>query len=117
MKRRFRLTRSIDFKRVRGNGKSYAHPLLVLVAAPSSEGDSLRVGVTASRGIGGAVIRNRAKRRIREALRAQVGCIRPGWDIVAIARAGTLSAEFDQIQGAIRSLLERARLLEVKHER
>ncbi len=116
MKRRFRLTRSTDFKRVRSNGKSYAHPLLVLVAAPAPESDSLRVGVTASRGIGGAVARNRAKRRIREALRDQLGRIRLGWDIVAIARAGILSAEFAHIQSAIVSLLQRAQLLEVEHE-
>ncbi|MEJ5226029.1 MAG: ribonuclease P protein component [Anaerolineales bacterium] len=111
VKRRFRLTRSTDFKRVRSNGKSYAHPLLVLVVSPAQEDSHVRFGVTASRGIGGAVIRNRAKRLMREALRPLLPDIRPGWDVVAIARAGLLSAEFRQIQSVVRSLLQRAGLL------
>ncbi len=111
MKRRFRLTRSTDFKRVRSNGKSYAHPLLVLVVSPAEEEAHIRFGVTASRGIGSAVIRNRAKRLIREALRPLLPDLRPGWDVVAIARSGLLSANFTQIQAAVRTLLQRAGLL------
>lgn len=110
VKRRFRLTRSTDFKRVRSNGKSYAHPLLVLVVSPSEEAHC-RFGVTASRGIGSAVIRNRAKRLIREALRPLLPDLRPGWDVVAIARSGLLSANFTQIQATVRMLLQRAGLL------
>lgn len=111
MKRRFRLTRSTDFKRVRSNGKSYAHPLLVLVVSPGEEEAQIRFGVTASRGIGGAVIRNRAKRLMREALRPLLPNIHPGWDVVAIARAGLLSAEYDQIQLVVKTLLQRAGLI------
>lgn len=111
MKRRFRLTRSTDFKRVRSNGKSYAHPLLVLVVSPGQEETQIRFGVTASRSIGGAVIRNRSKRRMREALRPLLPALRPGWDAVVIARAGLLTAEFGQIQAAVRSLLQRAGLI------
>lgn len=111
MKRRFRLTRSTDFKRVRSNGKSYAHPLLVLVVSPGQEEAQIRFGVTASRGIGGAVIRNRAKRLMREALRPLLPDIHPGWDVVAIARAGLLSAEFDHIQSVVKTLLQRAGLI------
>jgi len=67
VKRRFRLTRSTDFKRVRSSGKSYAHPLVVLYVTPS-DGPGTRVGVTATRTVGNAVRRNRAKRLLRAAM-------------------------------------------------
>ncbi len=68
VQRTFRLTRSQDFKRVRQSGKSYAHPLIVLVAQANDE-MKIRVGVAAGRTVGTAVKRNRAKRLLREAMR------------------------------------------------
>ena len=116
VKRRFRLTRSTDFKRVRSNGKSYAHPLLVLVIMPCAGHDSIRVGVTASKSVGGAVARNRAKRIMREAMRDLLPVIKPGWDMIAIARVPLLSADFQAVQQAMHVLLQRAKLLEIVHE-
>ena len=84
MKRNFRLTRSTDFKRVRNAGKSYAHPLLVLVVNPAAE-NSLKIGVTAGRSVGGAVQRNRAKRLLREAMRpylTRIACQRRSYSSI-----------------------------------
>jgi len=116
VKRRFRLTRSTDFKRVRSNGKSYAHPLVVLVVMPCDGHDNIRVGVTASRSVGGAVARNRAKRILREAMRDFLPVIKPGWDMIAIARMPLLSADFQFVQQALQGLLQRANLLGIIHE-
>jgi ribonuclease P protein component len=116
VKRNFRLTQSTDFKRVRNFGKSYAHPLVVLVAIPSTE-ESLRealqsrVGVTAGRSVGGAIQRNRAKRLLREAVRMMFPAIRPGWDLVLIARQPLPGATYQQVQAALSQLLRRADLL------
>ena len=110
MKRNFRLTRSTDFKRVRNNGKSYAHPLVVLVAIPSTE-NRLRVGVTAGRSVGGAIQRNRAKRLLREAMRTLLPEIRPGWDLILIARQPLPGAAYQQVQAALSQLIGRAGLL------
>ncbi|MGC1378503.1 MAG: ribonuclease P protein component [Anaerolineales bacterium] len=107
MKRNFRLTRSTDFKRVRNSGKSYAHPLVVLVAIPSA---TLRVGVTAGRSVGGAVQRNRAKRLLREAMRMLLPTIRPGWDLILIARQPLPGATYQQVQAALSQLMRRADL-------
>ena len=109
MKRRFRLTRSTDFKRVRSIGKSYAHPLVVLIAAPS-EADTIRIGIAAGRSTGGAVSRNRAKRLLREACRPLVPQLAPGKDIILIARASIVGANLDEVQEALRSLFQRAHL-------
>lgn len=110
MKRNFRLTRSIDFKRVRNEGKSYAHPLVVLVASPTAE-ETIHIGVTAGRAVGGAVERNRAKRLLREAMRFLLPSIRPGWDLVLIARQPLPTASYEQVQSTLSQLLQRAKLL------
>jgi ribonuclease P protein component len=128
VKRDFRLTRSTDLKRVRKFGKSYAHPLIVLVAIPATE-DRLRdalqpltrkllerrrvskVAVTAARSVGGAIQRNRAKRLLRESMRALIHVLRPGWEIVLIARQPLAEATLPQVQAALSQLLRRADLL------
>ena len=114
MKRRFRLTSTKDFKRVRRLGKSYAHPLIVLVALPNNLGTS-RFAVSAGRSVGNAVRRNRAKRLIREAVRPLVPNVRPGWDVLFLARHALAEAEFLQAQGAVNLLLHRSRLIEDNH--
>ena len=110
MKRRFRLTRSIDFKRVRSQGKSYAHPLVVLVKLPSTE-DRPRVGISTSRSLGGAVQRNRAKRLLRESIRLLTPLLSPGWDLVLVARSPLLTASFQELQSVVEHLLRRAELI------
>ncbi len=110
MKHRFRLTRSIDFKRVRNQGKSFAHPLVVLVRLPSSE-NRLRVGISTSRALGNAVHRNRAKRLLRESMRPLLPRLSPAWDLVLVARSRLLTVSFEELQGAVEGLLQRAGLL------
>jgi ribonuclease P protein component len=109
VKRRFRLTRSIDFKRVRNQGKSYAHPLVVLVKLPLAEG-RLRVGISTSRSVGGAVQRNRAKRLLRESIRPLIPSLSPGWDILLVARTPLVAAAFQDVQAVVQLLLRRAGL-------
>jgi ribonuclease P protein component len=110
VQRKFRLTRSIDFKRVRRTGKSYAHPFVVLVVQ-ASELPRVRVGVTAGRSVGGAVQRNRAKRLLREAMRPLLPDLLPNWDLILIARSSLLTAHLQDIRQALADLLRRANLI------
>lgn len=110
MKRRFRLRKTADFERVRRSGKSFAHPLIVLIVH-GNEGEGLRVGVVAGRRLGNAVQRNRAKRLIRAATQTLLGSILPAHDLLLIARQPMLDANFLEVQGAIQKLLQRANLL------
>ncbi|MBN2387011.1 MAG: ribonuclease P protein component [Anaerolineales bacterium] len=112
MKCRFRLTRSNDLKRVRHAGKSYTHPLVVLYAL-AVEHDRTRIGVTAGRGVGNAVQRNRAKRLLRAAMRDLLTEVSPGFDLMLIARSPLLGAEFLQVRQALAALLKRAGLIPV----
>jgi ribonuclease P protein component len=110
MERRIRLRHSGDVQRVYDEGKSWAHPLLVLVIRPNDLGFS-RVGVTASRSVGSAVDRNRAKRLLREAARHLYPTYESeGWDIVLIARPKLIEVQEMVVEKALASLLRRAGL-------
>lgn len=110
MQRRFRLRSSEDFKRVRQSGKSYAHPLVVLAALKNDAAD-VHVGVAASRTVGIAVKRNRAKRLLRAAMQSLVGSVAPGWDLVLIARPALVSSDYFEVREALVTLLRRADLM------
>jgi ribonuclease P protein component len=113
MERRIRLRRTGDVRRVYKEGRSYAHRYVVLVARPNGL-DFTRVGVTASRRVGGAVARNRARRLLREAARRLYSRFGRGWDVVLVARAGILEVKEPQVEEALSSLLGRAKLSEIR---
>ena len=110
MQRKFRLTRSTDFKRVRRDGKSTAHPLLVLIAI-ENQLSITRIGIAAGKSVGNAVKRNRAKRLIRAAARESYPQIASGYDLVLIARAPIIQVKMPLVHTALQELLQRADLL------
>jgi len=118
VQRNFRLTRSEDFKRVRRDGRSYAHPLVVLIALNGENNDQsrVRVGIAAGKSVGTAVIRNRAKRLLREAMRTLLPNIVSNSDLVLVARPALASATLADAQRALENLLQRAKILTPKHE-
>jgi ribonuclease P protein component len=109
MERRTRLRRTSDVRRVYDEGRSWAHTLLVLIACPNGL-DFSRVGVTASRKLGDAVARNRAKRLMREAARRLYPQFGSGWDVMLVARIGILEVKEPQVEEALVALLKRAKL-------
>lgn len=105
-----RLRRSTDLERVRRQGHSWHHPLAILLVQKNTCNVS-RFAFIASRRVGKAVHRNRAKRLMREAVRLYLGRIKPGWDCVIIARATATDVTFLQMETAVSQLLRRAHLL------
>ncbi len=109
MERKYRLRLNADFQRVRQNGKSWANHLMVLCALPNDL-ELSRFGFAVSKRIGKAVVRNRVRRRMREAVRLRRASIVEGWDIVFIARSATAHTTYPDICRAIDDLLRRAYL-------
>ena len=107
----FRLRRSVDVKRFRQQGKGWRHPLAILLVTKSDQ-DVSRFAFIASRGVGKAVVRNRARRLLRESVRLHMDEVMAGWDCLFIARAATAGASFADVETAVLQLLSRAHLLD-----
>lgn len=109
MKRKYRLRRNRDFRRVRLVGKTYASPLLVL-AFLRNELNHNRFGFVVSKQLGKAVDRNKIKRRLREAVRLRLASIQPGADIVFVARKRARQAPYAALAESAERLLKEAGL-------
>ena len=100
-----RLKRRREFLRVASRGKRAGRDGLVLQALPAP-GQPLRVGFTVTKKVGNSVVRNRAKRRLREAARIVFDGPAPqGWDLVLIGRDSTPRRKFALLLGDLRSAL------------
>ena len=116
--KRSRLSRSSDFQRVYRQGSSTASRFLVLhyFAQPAGGGGEPRLGLSVSKKLGGAVVRNRVKRLLREAFRECAERLPGDYDYVLIARPHLTELldgpEKGAVPAAVRDVFERAGLLQ-----
>ena len=98
------LSRPGDFARLAEGGVARTHPLLV-GRFVRTDLDQARFGLATGKRLGGAVVRNRVRRRIREVLRAMVPSFQPGWDVLIIARPAIVDADQDALIGGLHRVL------------
>ena len=91
------LNLNTQFRRIYSKGSSSARPSIVVYAKPNGLSFN-RSGITVSKKIGKAVVRNRAKRRLREVFRQNAPRIKSGFDFVLVARSRTVYANFSVLQ-------------------
>ena len=112
MRRKYRLKSSLDFQSVYTKGRSVANKAAVLYVLPQKPSvDPTRVGFAAGKKLGKAVVRNRMRRRIREAVRLLWTRVKPGYLLIVIARQGAKDMPFQQLQTRVTELFERAGVL------
>ena len=102
------LTRSAQYGLVYERGGTRTSELLVMKVLPNGL-DLSRYGLSVSRRVGKAVVRNRTRRRLREILRQVT--LKPGWDMIFIVRAKAAGASFSDLQSTVLRLLSRGNLL------
>lgn len=118
MEKKHRLTRSADFQKVYRQGKSVAgrYAVLYYFQRATENGGDPRLGVSVSKKVGGAVVRNRVKRVLSEVFRSRRSVIASNFDYVIIARPGLAEyiekSQFEEIVDMISGLFRRANLIQ-----
>ncbi len=101
MNSRVTLKQNSDFRRLYAKGRSSANRLLVLYCRRNGRGVN-RMGYTVSAKLGGAVVRNRVRRRLREIARLNMPELKTGWDLVVVARSRAVAAGYAELDRAYR---------------
>ena len=109
------LRRRADFEQVFASGKFLRGRVLGVRVVERGGGGPTRIGFAVGKRLDArAVVRNRARRRLREALRPL--SLRPGYDVVVLARRAVLTERFEAVGSDVRAILGRAGLLEGEGE-
>jgi len=99
--------RSADFRRVYDEGARYSGPFFAAFYARRPECEGPKIGFTVPRALGKAVVRNRIKRRVREAVRLRLEQLNPQCEIVINPRRRVLDAPFPELEREVEKLFLR----------
>jgi len=99
--------RSKDFRRVYDEGSRFTGPFFAAFCVRETQPEGPHIGFTCPRALGKAVVRNRIKRRVREAVRLQLGQLSPQWSIVINPRRKAFDAPTEELQKEILRLFQR----------
>ena len=104
------LKKNHEFKRLYNKGKSAVSLYAVVYIRRNGKAEN-RLGITVSTKLGGAVGRNRIRRRLKEIYRLNEAGLKPGHDIVIVARTKSREAEFRELQSSVLSLFRKLDIL------
>ena len=111
MKKTVTIKENRTFRRIYSKGRSAVTSFLVLYCRPNRL-DHNRLGVTVSTKLGGAVVRNRARRRLREVFRLAGPELRRGYDVILVARSRAVNGPYEKLTGAFYRACRELDLLE-----
>lgn len=111
MRKEHRLIDRRHFQEVYRKGRSVANAQFVVYFLKREDDGAFRAGVSAGKKLGKAVVRNRARRLVKEALRLNAGRIAPGHDIVVVVRKAAVGLSFAETQRSLLHALRKASLL------
>jgi ribonuclease P protein component len=111
MHRKLRLRRREDFNVVYRYGRSFANSQFVVYWRRRSQRGSFRMGVSASSKLGGAVVRNRLRRMVKEIIRLNAGKLMDDTDLILIVRKPALSLAYKEMESSILHVLRKSGLL------
>ncbi len=111
MQRQYRLARRQDFTRVYRLGRSSANRQFVIYAMANKRNEKIRVGVSTSKKLGGAVVRNRLRRRVKEIVRLHIDEIARGFDLIVIVRNPAVQMDYQEMEKSLLHAIRRADLI------
>ena len=110
LEKKHRLTKRKEFNYIFKQGKAFSSKMFVLNYSPTKL-PTFKVGFSVSKKIGNAVVRNKVKRRMREAFRSLQEEVNPKYNYIFVARQGVELANFDQIKSSFIFSLEKSGLI------
>ena len=111
MQQQYRLAKKEDFNKVYRFGKSAANMQYVVYYKPNPQIERFRLGVSASKKVGGAVVRNRLRRVIKEIVRHHADQIADHYDFIVIVRKPAVGLDYHQSEKSLLHALKRANLI------
>ncbi|MBS7530478.1 ribonuclease P protein component [Hazenella sp. IB182353] len=114
MQKKYRLKRRSDFRKIFRAGNSVANRQFVLVTRRNEELEEVRVGISVSKKVGNAVVRNRIKRTIKEIVRNWIPYIKSQVDIVIVVRNPVATMDYHQIKSSLNHVFQRGKLFHTR---
>ncbi|MBB3068552.1 ribonuclease P protein component [Paenibacillus baekrokdamisoli] len=111
MQRKLRLRKREDFSRIYRNGKSFANNQFVVYWSRQHQADPFRLGVSASKKIGNAVVRNRMRRMVKEIVRQHTERMAGQLDFIVIVRKPAVGMKMKELEKSLLHVFKRAGLL------
>ncbi|MBD2860720.1 MULTISPECIES: ribonuclease P protein component [Paenibacillus] len=111
MEKELRLTRREDFNKIYRYGKSAANQQYVVYSLPNPRIERFRMGVSVSKKLGSAVVRNRIRRVLKEIVRLNEQKIRSHYDFVVIARKPVVEMDYQAMEKSLMHVLKRAQMI------
>lgn len=112
MQKKLRLRKKQDFGRVYRQGRSFANAQFVVYWRKQTDPGCFRLGISASSKLGGAVVRNKMRRKIKEIVRLNAARLQDGYDLILIVRKPALAMSYRELEGSIMHVLRKAGLLQ-----
>lgn len=109
--KKYRLKKKGDFQKIFEHGKSFAGPYFVLYLKKKEEQRPSRIGFAVSKKMGTAVLRNKLKRKLREAIRPLIPRVKENYDIIVVARSRLKKISFQETRMQLMLILNKACLV------
>ncbi|MBQ8468174.1 MAG: ribonuclease P protein component [Clostridia bacterium] len=113
LRKEYRLQKKYQFNYVYRVGRTVSGKLLVLYYCPSKN-RNVKIGISVSHKVGGAVVRNKIKRRIREAVSKHLNNLKVNFNVVLLAKNATAESDYGSLANEIENLLSKAQLFKDK---
>lgn len=105
MEKKYRLRKNIEFKRVYSKGKNYWNRNLILYIKKNGL-EETRLGITITKKIGNAVVRNKIRRKIKEIYRKNYPNIKSGYDLIIIPKKNVIDLSYQELESSLIHILK-----------